>query len=115
MKPKRKFGKEFKRQIVEELVSETGTLAQLSRRHNLSAGLILGWKKQYATGKLNNEPEENIEALKDRIEKLEKMIGRLTMDNDLLKKATQFSLKKKNANSSVIISGSGEDLEGGAK
>ncbi|OFZ55435.1 MAG: hypothetical protein A2328_03415 [Bdellovibrionales bacterium RIFOXYB2_FULL_36_6] len=115
MKPKRKFSKEYKRQIVEELVSQTSTLAQLSRRHNLSSGLILGWKKQYATGKLNNEPEENVEALKDRIEKLEKMIGRLTMDNDLLKKATQFSLKKKSANSSEIISGSLEELGGGAK
>lgn len=115
MRPKRKFNKEFKRLIVEELVSQTSTLAQLSRRYNLSSGLILGWEKQYAVGKLNNVPEENVEALKDRIEQLEKMIGRLTMDNDLLKKATQFSLKKKSANSSEIISGSGEDLEGGAK
>lgn len=115
MKPKRKFSKEYKRQIVEELVSQTSTLAQLSRRHSLSSGLILGWKKHYAAGKLNNEPEENVEALKARIDQLEKMIGRLAMDNDLLKKATQFSLKKKSANSSEIISGSLEELREGAK
>lgn len=115
MKAKRKFSKEFKRQIVEELLSKTSTLAQLSRRHNISSGLIKGWEALYAEGKLSEEPEENVEALKSQIDQLQKMIGRLTMDNDLLKKAAQFSLKKKNASSSVIISGNGEDLSGGAK
>lgn len=115
MKPKRKFSKEFKRIIVEELVSKTSTLCQLSRRYNISSGLISNWQKQYAEGKLAETNDENIDALKSRIEQLEKMIGRLTMDNDLLKKATQFSLQKRNASSSVIISGSGVDLEGGAK
>jgi DNA invertase Pin-like site-specific DNA recombinase len=33
MKPRRKFSKEFKRLIVEELTSQTSTLAQLSRMH----------------------------------------------------------------------------------
>jgi transposase len=115
MKPKRKFSKEFKRIVVEELVSKTSTLGQLSRRHNISAGLISNWKNQYAEGKLAEIADDNNDALRSRIEQLEKMIGRLTMDNELLKKATQFSLQKKNASSSVIISGNGADLEGGAK
>lgn len=115
MKTKRKFSKEFKRQVVEELLSKGSTLAQLSRRHNISSGLIKGWEALYANGKLSDEPEENVEALKAQVEQLQKMIGRLTMDNDLLKKAAQFSFQKKNANSSVIISGNGEDLNGGVK
>lgn len=105
MKSKRKFSKDFKRQVVEELVSETASLAQLSRRHNISSGLIVGWRKQYAEGNFSDDTE-NIKALKARIEQLEKLIGRMALDNDLLKKAAQYEMRKKSKNSSEIISGS---------
>ena len=111
MKSRRKFSKEFKRLVVEELVGEVSSLGQLSRRHNISPGLIVGWKKQYASGKLDECPENNIEALKGRIEQLEQMVGRLTLANEFLKKATQHSLKKQNTHTSEIICGSSADLE----
>jgi len=44
---------------------------ELPRRYNLSSGLVYHWKKQYARGKLNNEPTQE-EALLDRINKLER-------------------------------------------
>lgn len=111
MKPKRKFNKEFKRQVIEELNSKISTMAQLSRRHNISSGLISNWQKQYAEGKLSDGPEENIDALKDQVDQLQKMIGRLTMENDILKKAAQYSYQKQKSSSSVIISGNAADLE----
>ncbi len=52
MKPKRTFTSEFKRQTVEELLSGTATRAQISRKHNLSGGLISHWKEQYEQGML---------------------------------------------------------------
>lgn len=85
MKPKRTFTNEFKRQTVEELLSGINTRAQISRKYNLSGGLIAHWKEQYEQGKLGNEPTQEA-ALKERIKELEGMIGRLAMDNDILKK-----------------------------
>lgn len=46
---------------------------------------IFGWKRQYSRGKSNNEPTEEA-ALKDRIEQLEKLVGRLTLENEFIKK-----------------------------
>jgi transposase-like protein len=67
--------------------------AQLCRRHNVSSSLLYHWKKQYSRGKFNNEPTAE-GALQDRIEKLEQLVGKLTLENEFLKKGLQHSLNQ---------------------
>ena len=55
MRDLRTFSQEFKRQVVEELMSGESRPAQLCRRHNISPSLLYYWKKQYSLGKFNNE------------------------------------------------------------
>jgi len=93
MRKTRTFTAQFKREVVEELLSGTTGPAQLCRRYSLSSGLLYNWKRQYARGKLNNEPTQQ-EALFDRINKLEQMLGKLTLENEFLKKALQNALKE---------------------
>lgn len=81
----RTFSQEFKRQVIEELLSGESRPAQLCRRHNTSPSLLYHWKKQYRRGKFNNEPTAEA-ALQDRIEKLERLVGKLTLENEFLKK-----------------------------
>jgi len=97
MKNQRTFSQEFKRQIVEELLSGESRPAQLCRRHNISSSLLYHWKNQYSRGKFNNEPIEEA-ALKDRIEKLERLVGRLTLENEFLKKGLEHSLSQSERN-----------------
>ena len=97
MRNQRIFTQEFKRQVVEELVSGESRPAQICRRHNISSSLLYHWKKQYARGKFNNEPIAEA-ALKDRIEKLERLVGRLTLENEFLKKGLQNSLSQSERN-----------------
>jgi transposase-like protein len=97
MRNQRSFSLEFKRQIVEELLSGESRPAQLCRRHNISASLLHHWKKQYSRGKFNNEPTEE-GALKDRIEKLERLVGRLTLENEFLKRGLQNSISQSQRN-----------------
>ena len=106
---------EFKRQIVEELLSGESRPAQICRRHNISSSLIYHWKKQYSRGKFNNEPTAEA-ALTDRIEKLERLVGRLTLENEFLKKGLQSSLRQsqKNGKSSANGSTSSSTSGGGA-
>lgn len=85
MKNQRGFSLEFKRQVVEELLSGESRPAQLYRRHNISSSVIYRWKKQYSRGKFNNEPTQEA-ALKDRVEKLERLVGKLTLENEFFKK-----------------------------
>ena len=87
MANQRSFSLEFKRQVVQELLSGECTPAQLCRRHNIGASLLYHWKRQFVRGKFENEPTEEA-GLKDRVEKLERLVGKLTLENEFLKKVT---------------------------
>jgi transposase-like protein len=104
MRNQRSFSQEFKRQVVEELLGGDSRPAQLCRRHNISSSLLYHWKKQYGRGKFNNEPIAEA-ALKDRIEKLERLVGRLTLENEFLKKGLQNSLSQSERNGKSSASG----------
>jgi len=116
MRNQRTFSLEFKRQVVEEFLGGESSTAQLCRKYNIGSSLLYHWKEQYARGRFNNEPTE-VGALKDRIEKLERLVGRLTLENEVLKRGLQMSLSQspRNGKSSgyggVSVSPSG----GGAK
>src|SRR5512136_1344997 len=104
MRNPRTFSQEFKRQIVEELLSGESRPAQLCRRHNISSSLLYHWKKQYGRGRFNNEPTAE-GALKDRIEKLERLVGRLTLENEFLKKGLEHSLSQSGRNGRLSAGG----------
>ena len=79
------FSVEFKRQVIQELLSGESTPAQLCRRHNIGSSLLYHWKRQYSRGKFENEPTEEA-ALKDRVEKLERLVGKLDPGERVSKK-----------------------------
>jgi len=101
MRNRRSFSVEFKRQIVEELLSGESGPAQICRRHNIQSSLLYHWKRQYSRGKFNNEPTEEA-ALKDRTEQLERLVGRLTLENEFLKKGLQNSLSQSRRNGKAL-------------
>jgi transposase len=117
MRSQRSFSLEFKRQIIQELLSGESGPAQLCRRHGISSSLLYHWKRQYARGKFDNEPTEEA-ALKDRVEKLERLVGKLTLENEFLKKGLQNTLSQPRRNgrslpgmgSSQAVSGRDADL-----
>lgn len=100
--------------MVEELLSGESRPAQLCRRYNISSSLLYHWKRQYSRGKFDNEPTEEA-ALKDRIEKLERLVGKLTLENELLKKGLQNSLSqsRRNGRSSGCLGASVSTCGGG--
>jgi len=97
MRNQRSFSLEFKRRVVEELMTGESRPAQLCRRYNMTSSVLYHWKKQYSRGKFNNEPTEE-GALKDRIEKLERLVGKLTLENEFLKRGLQHSLSQSRRN-----------------
>ena len=97
MRNQRSFSSEFKRQVIEELLSGASHPAQLCRRHSITSSLLYHWKRQYGRGKFNNEPTAE-GALQDRIEKLERLVGKLTLENEFLKRGLQNSLSQHQGN-----------------
>jgi transposase len=85
MKTQRRFRPEFKRQVIEELLSGVSSPAQLIRRYEISSGLLYHWRKQYAKGAFENPPDQTA-ALEERVRQLEQLVGKLTLENEFLKK-----------------------------
>ena len=112
---KRTFTIEFKRQIVEEIIHGNARPVQICRKYNISKVLLWRWQKDYEQGRLTYETGEAL-PMQQRINELEKIVGRLTMDNELLKKALQQanSHSKKNEIFSAPIEINLDQYKGGA-
>jgi transposase len=115
MRTKKTYSVAFKRQVVEELLSGGATMGQLSRRYEISTGLIGYWRDRYMDGKLVEGKSANVKALEAKIRELEQMVGRLTMDNELLKKTMEYTLQKRRENSLPITARTLEGSNGGAR
>jgi transposase len=109
----RKFSKAFKSQVVEEFLAGGATQAQLARRYGVSDNLILQWRRRYAAGKLEDVAGPTDK--EERIKELERMVGRLTMENELLKKGVRFALLRGNERSSTMSGTSSNRSNGGAE
>jgi transposase len=84
---RRQFTRDFKLQVLREI--EAGkSVAQASRQYQLHPTLISKWQKQHSQY-AEQAFAGNGHIYKDeaRIAELERMIGQLTMENALLKKA----------------------------
>jgi transposase len=112
---RRRFTQDFKRSIVEQLLSETTGPVELCRRYNISSGQLYAWKRQYANGKLDPEPSREVE-LEARVRDLERLLGKVTLENEFLKKAVRNSLKQTQKKESSLpkTAPSSKMLKGGA-
>ena len=99
---RRQYTKEQKEEIVHSLLSGQ-TALQLGREHQISPGLINRWKRQYLNGELDRKSnDQEINKLKKEIAKLEQMIGKLTMENYVLKKEKEYIIQRKKEDSSIV-------------
>ena len=101
MAVRRRFSAAFKRQVVEELLAGAATMAQVCRRYELCQTVVRTWKEQYAQGRLA-DPAAVGESQEQRIRELECMVGKLTMENALLKRAVAYTLQRRNEASSPL-------------
>lgn len=86
---RRKFTPEFKAKVALEAIREHSTLAELSKKFELSGVMISRWKKEFlsnATAAFTSKTGEQEEASID-VDKLYAQIGQLKVENDFLKKS----------------------------
>jgi transposase-like protein len=98
---RRQYSKEQKEEMVQKALSGKSILA-LGKENNISPGLINRWKRQYLDGELSNNNDQEIKRLEIQVTKLEQMIGKLTMENYILKKEKEYILQKKKEGLSII-------------
>jgi len=110
MAKRRIFSRAYKRQVVEEMLSGRSTQAQLIRQYSLSYNMLSNWRNVYRAGRLGDESGSKV--LEARIRELERKIGELTMDNDLLKRAAKFAALQEDG-SGLLYSGPVSDPSDG--
>jgi len=100
----RTFTYEFKKELVEQVLYRAVSITKLSREHNIHRRLLHRWIDQYQIGRLNlGYPGRPSTKSKAEIKDLEQLVGRLMIDNELLKKALQVVQEQQKPNE--IISG----------
>lgn len=91
MNKRRKFTPEFKSQIVLQLLSGERSMAEVCREHQLTAQMVGNWKQQFLTAATQAfESDVTSHAEQERIAELERMVGKLTMELEIAKKASRL-------------------------
>ena len=91
----------LREQVVREYLNGTDSTEEINQRYGLSSGLLSYWVKRYSREK-TPEVEEDPRMLKVRVAELERMVGRLTMENDLLKKFAAYTKQQTSERSSIV-------------
>lgn len=112
MATRRRFSAAFKRQVVEELLAGSASAAQLCRRYELCPTVLGNWKQQYAQGRLAEAEGAGQDQLQ-RLQELERMVGQLTLENALLKRAVAYTLQQRSERSLPITGPSAARARGG--
>lgn len=91
MSKRRVFSPEFKVQRVLEVLSGSKTITEVCHEHDLKYDVLARWKNQF----LENAPKlfQDTSTPGDdqaRIAELERMIGRLTLELEISKKASNY-------------------------
>jgi transposase-like protein len=89
----RKFTPEFKFDVVVQLLNGSKSITELCREHELRDSMVYRWRDELLARGPQVYARENVTgeaAAQVRIAELERMIGRLTMELDALKKASSL-------------------------
>ena len=89
-KKRRRFSRDYKISLIRELESGK-SMAQVSREHEIHEAQIYNWQAEYRAAPSDAFTKRRKKHADDeRIAQLEKTIGRLYVENDILKKASAF-------------------------
>jgi transposase len=88
--------------MVDETYDSSMNVSAVARKHGISPSQLFSWKRKMEAGALTAVgseeavvPESEVRKLSERIKRLERLLGRLTEENDLLKEAVRIGREKK--------------------
>ena len=88
----RTFTPEFKVQVVLQVLTGVKSATEVCREHQLQRNLFYRWQDEFLqnAARAFGHPEHSPEADQQRIAELEQMVGRLTLQLELAKKASSL-------------------------
>ena len=100
----RRYSTEFKIQLVQEFLDGEGSIRAIAVRHGVGHSLLKLWLEKYQRGELSEEVQlqEQVHEYETKIAALERKIGQLTMELDVLKKTASQRAPASDATQSII-------------
>ena len=99
---RRRYTVEQKLAVLEEASQPGMTISYVGRRHGISPSLIFGWRRRMAEGgkeavRADDEvvASAEVRALEKRIRELERVLGKKTLENEILREAVKVAHEKK--------------------
>lgn len=91
MPRRRQFTPEFKAQVVLQVLTGAKSSAEVCREHGLGAPLLSSWKTAFLEqAALVFQGDERRSAEQARVAELERLVGRQTLELEILKKASSI-------------------------
>jgi len=99
---RRRWSAEAKRDIVQETYQHGMSVSIIARKYGIIPSQLFYWRRLMENGALKGiKAEEEVVAvseikiLEKRVRELERALGRITLDNEILKEAIRIGRKKK--------------------
>ncbi len=91
MTNRRSFTPQFKTRIVLEVLTKLKTMAQVCRDYDLKEQVVLRWKAEFLErAPTLFAPDQQRDQDQARLADLERLVGRLTLELEIAKKASQL-------------------------
>ena len=99
---RRVFSAEEKRSMVEEAQRPGSSISLVARKYKLSSSLLFRWRRLMDEGSMSGlgageavVPESELKEAKGRIRELERLLGKKTLEVEILKDAVELVRSKK--------------------
>jgi transposase len=99
---RRRWSLEEKKQIIEKTYQEGQSVSQIARRYDITPSQLFAWRRQMEQGALQGissreelVPKSQVKEMEKRIRELERMLGKKTLENEILKEAVRLGQEKK--------------------
>lgn len=89
----RRHSTELKLRLAQAYLNGEGSLKSIAKQHDISHALLMIWVDKFRRGELTEgiDQDEKIREYEAKIAALERKVGQLTMEIDVLKKLHQVS------------------------
>ena len=99
---RRRWSPHEKRVIVEETYQPGVSVSYVARKHGIPPNQLFYWRRHMESGALAGVgfeedlfPKSKVRDLENRIKELERMLGKKTMENEILREAVKLGREKK--------------------
>ena len=99
---RRRWSAEEKVGIVQETYAPGMSVSMVARRHGVAPNMVFSWRRLYAEGALSAVgageevvPASDFKALQQQVRELQRLLGKKTMENEILRDALEIARPKK--------------------